>query len=106
MRITKKSWFDKYDKISYGLFAGLGSSIIGFLLNYFFNDYLFTSLINHWSTFKKVDFDILGDMMTLALLAPMAIFYITFFWKDYQHFSRGLLMMILPIVIFIIALSI
>ena len=57
MRITKKSWFDKYDKISYGLFAGLGSSIIGFLLNYFFNDYLFTSLINHWSTFKKVDFE-------------------------------------------------
>ena len=102
---TKKDWFKKYDKISYGLAAGLSSSIIGFLLNYFFNEYLFTALINHWSTFKKVDFDIVGDMMTLALLVPMAIFYITFFRKDYQQFSRGLLMMILPIVIFIVALS-
>lgn len=104
--MTKQDWFKKYDKISYGITAGLISAFLGFLLNYFFNEHLFNSMIKYWSTFKKVDYAIISDMMTLALLMPMAIFYFTFFRKDYQQFSRGLLLMILPLVIFIIAVTI
>lgn len=107
MRTPKKtSWFTKYDKISYGLMAGVLSTLIGFFLNYFINSYLFSSLFRHWDIYRKVDYEILSDMMTLALLAPMAIFYFTFFRNDYQHFSRGLLLTILPLVIFIIAISV
>lgn len=104
--MTQQDWFKKYDKISYGLAVGFLSSAIGFLLNYFFNKHLFTSMVKYWSTFSKVNFDIISDMMTLALLMPMGIFYFTFFRKDYQQFSRGLLLIILPLVIFIIAISV
>lgn len=104
--MTQKDWFKQYDKIKFGLLVGFLSSTIGFLLNYFVNRYLFTSLIRYWKTYRDLDFEIVGEMMTLALLMPMAVFYFTFFRKDYQQFSRGILMVILPIVIFIVALSI
>ena len=101
-----KDKFKKYDKISNGIIVGIISTVIGFFMNYFFNSYLLTSLYQKWDLYGNVDFNILSDMMTLALLVPMLIFYISFFRKDYQQFSRGLLLMILPLVIFIIAVSI
>lgn len=104
--MTKQDWFKKYDKISYGLITGLLSTIAGFFMNYFFNPYLLTSLFQKWDLYGKVDFGVLSDMMTLALLVPMFVFYLTFFWRKYNQFSRGLLLIILPLVIFIIAVSI
>ena len=104
--MQKQDWFKKYDKISFGIITALISTLIGFFMNYFFNSYLLTSLFQKWDLYGEIDFNILSDMMTLALLVPMLIFYITFFRKDYQQFSRGLLLMILPLVIFIIAVSI
>jgi hypothetical protein len=104
--MTKETtWFTKFDKLEYGMIGGVLSAVVGFLLNYFLNKHLFMSLLRYWETFKKIDFQIVSDMMTLALLLPMAVFYFTFFRADYQQFSRGLLIVILPIVIFIVYLQ-
>lgn len=101
----KKDWFLKFDKISYGAISGLIAAILGFMLNYFFNPYLFTRFWFFLTEMKRFDLGLVADMMTLALLLPMIIFYFSFFRKNYQQFSRGLLFIIFPIVIFIIFLE-
>jgi len=104
--MTKQTtWFTKFDKIKFGIIAGLLSSLIGFLLNYFLNPYLFAQFWNLLVHFRKIDMSIVSDMMTMALLLPMLVFYFSFFRGDHQQFSRGLLMVILPIVIFIVYLQ-
>jgi hypothetical protein len=104
--MTKQTtWFSKFDKIQYGILAGVLSSFLGFLLNYFLNPFLFNRFLFFITEKKEFYLALIGDMMTLALLVPMVIFYFTFFRGDYQQFSRGLLLVILPIVIFIVYLQ-
>ncbi|MFP5470563.1 MAG: hypothetical protein ACLGGV_03130 [Bacteroidia bacterium] len=101
----KKDWFLKFDKLSYGVISGISAAIIGFMLNYFFNPYLFNRFWFFLTEMKRFHLGIVGDMMTMSLLLPMIIFYFSFFRRNYQHFSKGLLLVIFPIVIFIIFLE-
>lgn len=101
----KKDWFSQYDTIPYGLLVGALMAIIGFFLNYFLNPYLFSRFWHLLTVVKRFDLGLVGDMMTMALIMPMAVFYFTFFRNNYVQFSRGLLFIILPVVIFIVVLQ-
>jgi len=96
----KYTWTKKYDKVSYGLIAGLIFPIIGFFVAYLIKG-ADSSLGTFWFIFIK-DSDGANqfvseqytntrrEILTLCLICNMLVFYLPFFIWKMDRFSKGI----------------
>ena len=95
----KYKWTKKYDKISYGLIAGLIFPIIGFLISYLVKGDE-SSISNYWLMFIKdsseansyvaeIYANTRKEILTFCLISNMLLFYPTFFTWKMDRFSKG-----------------
>ena len=96
----KYMWTKKYDKISYGIIAGLILPIIGFFIAYLIKGGD-SSITNFWFMFikdastaneyvSKIYSNTRKEILTLCLICNMLLFYLPFFHWKMDLFSKGI----------------
>ena len=96
----KYMWTKKYDKLSYGIIAGLIFPIIGFFIAYLIKGGD-SSLSSFWVMFIKdsaganqyiseIYANTRKEILTLCLICNMLIFYLPFFRWKMDLFSKGI----------------
>ena len=93
----KYEWTLKYDKLSYGLIAGIIFPVIGFFIAYLIKGGE-TSISSFWFMFIKdvgpsqFYIDELSnnrkDILTICLICNMLLFYLPFFHWKMDQFSK------------------
>ena len=96
----KYAWTIKYDKLSYGLIAGILLPMIGFFIAYLVKGGD-SSFINFWYMFIKdtnsaneyvseIYSSNRREILTLCLICNMLLFYLPFFRWKMDQFSKGI----------------